>query len=369
MSFLDKWLLSDFNALIKIVDSSLEKYDLQTPTREISSFVDKLSNWYVRRSRERFWGSEMSEDKISAYKTLYEVLVGLSKLIAPFVPFMAETIYQNLVRSLDKHAPKSVHFCTYPVSDEKYIDSKLNEGMDKVLEIVELGRICRSTSGVKNRQPLSKVIICVTEELKLNGELCSLVKDELNVEEIEILHNSDEYVTYSLKPQLKTLGPKYGKLLGGIRAYLESANAGEIVAKVRDGGSVNFEVDGNEVSICKDDLLINLQNKEGFSSATNGKMTVVLDTTLTKELLDKGLVSEFISKVQNLRKDSGLEVTNHISLQISGDKDMIATIFESREQIMKTTLADEFVEGEDGQFETTLSVNGKEIKIRLKKVN
>lgn len=368
LSFLDKWLLSDFNALIKIVDSSLEKYDLQTPTREISSFVDKLSNWYVRRSRERFWGSEMSDDKISAYKTLYEVLVGLSKLIAPFVPFMAETIYQNLVCSLKKDAPKSVHFCTYPVSDEKYIDSKLNEGMDKVLEIVELGRICRSTSGVKNRQPLSKVIICVTEELKLNGELLSLVKDELNVEEIEILHNSDEYVTYSLKPQLKTLGPKYGKLLGGIRAYLESANAGEIVAKVRDGGSVNFEVDGNEVSICKDDLLINLQNKEGFSSATNGKMTVVLDTTLTKELLDKGLVSEFVSKVQNLRKDSGLEVTNHISLQISGDKDMIETILANKEQIMKTTLADKFVEGEDGQFETSLSVNGKEIKIKLQKV-
>ena len=354
LSFLDRWLLSDFNALIKTVDNCLEKYDMQTPAKEISSFVDKLSNWYVRRSRERFWGSEESEDKIAAYKTLYEVLVGLSKLVAPFVPYISEEIYQNLVRNLDKNAPESVHFCAFPVADEKMIDSSLNEGMDKVLEIVENGRICRNGSGIKNRQPLSKVIICVAEQLNLDDELQNLIKDELNVEGLQFIHNADEFVSYSLKPQLKTLGPKYGKYLGKIKEFLSSCNATEVVAKVKNGHMIKLEVDGQEIEIGKEDLLISLVNKEGYSSATNGAVTVILDTTLTKDLLDKGFISEFVSKVQNLRKDSGLNVTDHIKIWLDGDKEDAKLILQNKTSLQKTLLADQIEEGKQGQFNTQL---------------
>lgn len=354
LSFLDRWLLSDFNALIKTVDNCLEKYDMQTPAKEISSFVDKLSNWYVRRSRERFWGSEESEDKIAAYKTLYEVLVGLSKLVAPFVPYISEEIYQNLVRNLDKNAPESVHFCSFPVADEKMIDSSLNEGMDKVLEIVENGRICRNGSGIKNRQPLSKVIICVAEQLNLEDELQNLIKDELNVEGLQFIHNADEFVSYSLKPQLKTLGPKYGKYLGKIKEFLSSCNATEVVAKVKNGQMIKLEVDGQEIEIGKEDLLISLVNKEGYSSATNGVVTVILDTTLSKDLLDKGFISEFVSKVQNLRKDSGLNVTDHIKIWLDGDKEDAKLILQNKTSLQKTLLADQIEEGRRGQFNTQL---------------
>ncbi len=368
LSFLDKWLLSDFNALIKLVDESLEKYDMQTPAKEISAFVDKLSNWYIRRSRERFWGSDKTDDKIAAYKTLYEVLVGLSKVIAPFVPYLAEEIYQNLVRNLDKSAPESVHFCSFPVADEKMIDSSLNFGMDKVLEIVENGRISRNASGVKNRQPLSKVIVCVAEELNLENELIELVKDELNVENLEILHNADEFVSYSLKPQLKTLGPKYGKYLGKIKEFLENCNSAEVVAKVRSGEVVKFDVDGQEIEIGKDDLLINLQNKEGYTSSTNGKITVVLDTSLTQDLLDKGFINEFISKAQNLRKESGLQVTDHIKVELDGDNHYIEVVLNEKDKICKTLLADNMEIGQNGDFNVEFVLNDKKLKISISKV-
>ena len=367
LSFLDRWLLSDFNALIKIVDESLEKYDMQTPAKEISSFVDKLSNWYVRRSRERFWGSEESEDKIAAYKTLYEVLVGLSKLIAPFVPYISEEIYQNLVRNLDKNAPESVHFASFPVADEKMIDSTLNEGMDKVLEIVENGRICRNGSGIKNRQPLSKVIICAAEELKLEKELQNLIKDELNVEGLQFIHNADEFVSYSLKPQLKTLGPKYGKYLGKIKEFLASCNTTEVVGAVSDGKSFKFEVDGQEIEIGKEDLLISLVNKEGYSSATNGVITVILDTTLTKDLLDKGFISEFVSKVQNLRKDSGFNVTDHIKIWLEGEPQEEQLVMQNKTSLQKTLLADQIEVGSGGQFKTELQ-GQKVLTVYIEKV-
>lgn len=367
LSFLDKWLLSEFNALVKLVDESLERYDTVTPSRAITEFVDNLSNWYVRRSRERFWGSEESEDKISAYKTLYEVLVGLSKLIAPFVPFIAEEIYQNLVRSLDKNAPESVHFCQFPVCDESMIDSKLNEGMEKVLNIVLLGRACRSASGVKNRQPLSKVIICSTDKLTLDKGLVMLIEDELNVESVEILHDADEYVSYELKPQLKTLGPKYGKLLGSIREFLNKVNPNEAVAKVKKGEALTFEVNGEKVEIYQDDLLISLKNKEGYSSESDGVFTVVLDTSLSADLVEKGLINEFVSKVQNLRKESGFEVVNHIDIQVDGDKDFIEILNKNQSAFKKTLLADSFSVGTNGTNSAQLSVNGKDITIYIKK--
>ena len=368
LSFLDKWLLSDFNALIKTVDENLDKYDMQTPAKAISEFVDKLSNWYIRRSRERFWGSEESEDKKSAYKTLYEVLVNLSKLIAPFVPFIAEEIYQNLVRSLDENAPESVHFCRFPEADEKLIDRSLNEGMDKVLEIVLLGRACRSASNVKNRQPLSKVLVCTKDELSLDNELVELIKDELNVENLEILHNADEFVSYEIKPQLRTVGPKYGKFLGGIKNYLSSANANEIVNSVRNKKEISFEVDGEKIVLSESDLLVTLKNKEGFSSETNGNITVVLDTTLNADLIEKGMIKEFISKVQNYRKESGFEVVNHIKIEISGDENLTKTLLSHSTFIMKGTLSDVVKIGADGTHSFEFEFGEKNVTVAISKV-
>ena len=368
LSFLDKWLLSDFNALIKLVDENLEKYELQTPTKAISEFVDRLSNWYIRRSRERFWGSEETEDKIAAYKTLYEVLVGLSKLIAPFVPFIAEEIYQNLVRSLDSNASISVHFCKFPECDESLIDESLNEGMNKVLDIVLLGRACRSSSNVKNRQPLSKVIVCSSKELKLDSELEDLIKDELNVEELELLHNADEFVSYEIKPQLRTVGPKYGKLLGGIKNYLANINSVEAVTNVRSGKTLEFEVNGEKVELKEEDLLISLKNKEGFASETNGEITVVLDTTLTEDLIEKGTIKELISKIQNFRKESGFEVVNHIKIEVSGDEKLVNLILRFSDTVKKGTLADVIKEGNSGTNSFEFEVDGQKVKVNIEKI-
>lgn len=368
LSFLDKWLLSDFNALIKIVDENLDKYDMQTPAKAISEFVDKLSNWYIRRSRERFWGSEESEDKKAAYKTLYEVLVNLSKLIAPFVPFIAEEIYQNLVRSLDKNATESVHFCAFPEADEKMIDNSLNEGMDKVLEIVLLGRACRSSSNVKNRQPLSKVLVCTKDTLSLNEELINLIKDELNVENLEILHNADEFVSYEIKPQLRTVGPKYGKLLGGIKNYLSSANANELVNSVRNNKEISFVVNGEKVVLTESDLLISLKNKEGFSSETNGEITVILDTNLNAELIEKGMIKEFISKVQNFRKESDFEVVNHIKIEINGDENLTITLLNHEDDIRKGTLCDVAKKGTNGTHSFEFEFNGEKVTVSISKI-
>lgn len=368
LSFLDRWLLSDFNALVKLVDESLNKYELQTPAKAISDFVDRLSNWYIRRSRERFWGSEESDDKISAYKTLYEVLVGLSKLIAPFVPFLAEEIYQNLVRSLDKNAPESVHFCVFPECDESLIDESLNKGMSKVLDIVLLGRACRSASNVKNRQPLSKVIVCTAKELDLDDELQELIKDELNVEELEILHNADEYVSYELKPQLRTVGPKYGKLLGGIKEYLSKVNSVEAVNVVRNGGKLKFEVNGENVELGEEDLLIGLKNKDGFVSETNGVITVVLETKLTEELIEKGIINEFISKVQNFRKEAGFEVVNHIKIEVSGSDNLVKLILKFADAVKKGTLSDVVCEGKKGTHSFNFEMNGDSLLVNVERV-
>ena len=368
LSFLDKWLLSEFNALVKLTDASLEKFDMLTPSRAITEFVDKLSNWYIRRSRERFWGSEESDDKISAYKTLYEVLVGLSKLIAPFVPFISEEIYQNLVRNLDKNAPESVHFCSYPKADESMIDASLNDGMNKVLEIVLLGRACRSASNVKNRQPLSKVLICTNEKLHLGEELVALIKDELNVENLEVLQNADEFVSYEIKPQLRTVGPKYGKALNGIKEYLSSIDPVQAVGKVRKGENLEFDFGEQHITLSQEDLLITLKNKEGYSSETNGQITVVLDTALNEELIEKGIVKEFVSKIQNLRKESGFEVVNHIKIELDGDEKLVNMLLKYQEQIKKGTLSDIVIVGQSGESSLDFEFDYKKIKAFIERI-
>lgn len=342
LSLLDRWLQSKYNALILEVDKDLEKFELQGASRAITSFVDELSNWYVRRSRERFWLSGETDDKKAAFRTLYEVLSSLSSLIAPFVPFMAESIYQNLVRSVDKNAPESVHFTSFPVANEKYIDKKLNSGMQKVLEIVNLGRACRASSGIKNRQPLGEVIVCSADKLDLDSELKALITDELNVEKIRFSHDANEYVNFVLKPQLKTLGPKYGKRLGEIRAYFEKCNAAEVVSTLRKGEKVCF--DGIELS--EEDVLVSVTNKEGFVSDTNGAVTVVLDVNITDELKEKGVVRDFISLVQQTRKDSGFEVTDHIAISINGDESLKKLLIDNADTIKSGTLSDNINYGE-----------------------
>ena len=309
LTLIDRWILSELNSLVKFVDEGLADYKITETARAIGEFTDKLSNWYVRRCRGRFWGSGMDATKEAAYTTLYTVLVTLSKVIAPYVPFMAESMYRNLVVPFFKDAPESVHLCDFPVADESMIDRELEKGMEEVLDVVVLGRAARSKANIKNRQPLRRLYYAGGS--KLSDDLAALVEDELNVKEALFSEGSDKFVSYELKPQLKTLGPKYGKLLGGIRTML-GERAEEIVAAVRNGGVYTAEVNGSPVELCESDLLISVINREGFSSETDGGMTVVLDTALDEELVYEGAEREIVSKIQTMRKEAGFEVTDHI---------------------------------------------------------
>ncbi|MBQ8451993.1 MAG: isoleucine--tRNA ligase [Clostridia bacterium] len=366
LSLMDKWIVSEFNKLVSRVDAFLADYVTTEPARLINDFVDSLSNWYVRRSRERFWAHGETEDKTAAFTTLNYVLVGLSKLAAPFVPAITEQIYQNVVRSVDKDAPVSVHLCDYPVADESLIDEELNRGMEEVLEIVVLGRSARNASGIKNRQPLSKIIVGAAEKMNLSTELVELIKDELNIQEVEFKHDTKEYLNYELKPQLKILGPKYGSKLGLIRNYLTSCDANEVVETVNRGETVKFDADGTNIELSKEDLLISPISKEGFTADSNGKVTVVLSTELTKELENLGLVREFISKVQQTRKDTGFEVTDHILIEAKADGETEKVLEEYAEMIKHDTLADSFKLCEDETM-IEIDLNGENVKLKITK--
>jgi len=366
LSLLDKWLLSEFNSLVKFVTTSLDKFDMLSSSRKITDFVDNLSNWYIRRSRERFWASGEGEDKIAAFKTLYTVLSGLTKLIAPFVPFISEKIYQNLVRSVEKNAPVSVHLCDWPTADEKLIDEKLNEGMEEVLEVVALGRSVRNTSGAKQRQPLASVKLCFAGKSSLNKELVDLIRGELNVLRVEEICDPYEFVSYSLKPNLPVLGPKYGKLIGAIRNELASADANRVVKSVKAGEPYVISVGGEKISLTEADLFIEIMNKAGFASESNGAVTVIIDTTLTRELVEMGNVREIVSKIQNLRKDSGFEVTDHINLAFSGDDSLIDVAMRNAKNIEKETLA-KIDNKSSFEFKTQVEIDGKTLVITIEK--
>ena len=364
LSMMDKWIVSEMNKLIKQVDGYLADYVNCEPTRLINSFVDSLSNWYVRRSRERFWVHGDTEDKTAAFTTLFYCLDNLCKICAPFVPVITEQIYQNIVRSVDKDAPISIHLCDFPVADEKLIDEKLNEGMETVLDIVVLGRSTRNASNIKNRQPLSKIIVATAEKVELSAELKDLIKDELNVQEVEFKHDAKEYLNYDLKPQLKVLGPKYGSKIGAIRNWLASCDSSSVVDTVNKGETVKFEVNGETVELAKEDLLISPISKEGFTSESDGKFTVVLSTEITPELAELGLVRELISKVQQARKDNGFEVTDHIEIYVSAGSETNAVVEKYKDMICEDTLADNLsVEAKaDAQ---TLDLNCEEVKLFL----
>ena len=369
LSLMDKWIISKLNTLIKEVDANLAVYEIFEAGRKLQDFTDELSNWYVRRGRERYWGSEMTEDKAAAYTTLYTVLVTLAKLTAPFTPFIAESIYRNLVPAFYKDAPESVHLCSFPVCDEKAVDKTLEAGMAEVLQIVVLGRAARNSSNIKNRQPLSKVMVSAKFGATLSEELLSIARDELNVKEISLTDNASGYITYKLKPQLKTLGPKYGKLLGGIRSFLETCDSAEVVAAVKDGGVFKTEINGQEVEFTKDDLLISSESAEGFVSASDDGMTVVLDVHLTPELIDEGMTREIVSKIQTMRKEAGFEVTDRIEIGYAADGDAKRVLEQYKGEITSAVLAGEMKEGVIlGGFTRELDVNGDKVTLSVKKI-
>ena len=362
ISLLDKWIISELNSLIKFVDEGLNKYQITETARKIETFVDKLSNWYIRRSRERFWGSNMDADKVAAYTTMFEVLSKLTRVIAPYVPFVAESIYQNIERPFFVDAKESIHLCDFPKVVGKYINREIEDSMNLVLDIVVLARAARNKANVKNRQAIKKLIY--TTDKELTGDFLYLVKDEINVKEVEINRNAAEFVSYELKPQLKTLGPKYGKLLGQIRNEL-ATKTNEIMNAINSGKEYKFNVNGEEISLSKDDLLIYMNNKEGFASESSAQMTVVLDTKLTKELIEEGIEREFISKVQSMRKEAGFEVTDHISIayRASGEVEEVL----KKNNFMKDVLCDR-VENDMKGFNKTFDINGVETEVSIKKI-
>lgn len=365
LTHMDRWILSGLNTLIDAVDKNLEQYKITESARMIEEFTDNLSNWYIRRGRERYWGKEMTEDKIAAYTTLYHVLVELSKLIAPMVPFMAESIYRNLVVNFDATAPESVHLADYPVADYEMINKELEADMEFVLKAVALGRAARNKSNIKNRQPLSKLFILT--DLKVNDEgVYSLVADEINVKSCSVVKDKSEFMTYELKPQLKTLGPKYGKSLGAIRNYLSTCtNASEIVEKVNTGEQYCFEVNGESFSVGLEDLLITPINKAGYALEVSGDMTVVIDTNLNDDLIKEGIARELTSKIQTMRKEAGFEVIDHIIIGYACDQE-IADILTGDKSISGGVLCDGFTTELDG-YVKDWDINGHKATLAVKK--
>lgn len=362
LTVMDKWILSGLNSLIKYVDEGLNEYKITETSRAIGEFVDNLSNWYVRRCRERFWGSGMNENKEAAYVTLYTVLSTLSKVIAPYVPFMAENIYRNLVVNFFPEAPESVHLCDFPVADESRIDPELESGMNDVLKTVVLGRAARNKANIKNRQPLRRLIYNGKKEL--SPELKALIEDELNVKEVDISADSAKYISYELKPQLKTLGPKYGALLGKIRNLL-AEKPDEIAATVKSGGTYKTQIDGKDVFLAEEDLLISVKNKEGFSSESDGETTVVLDTALDAELIYEGAEREIVSKIQTMRKEAGFEVTDHICVAYKAEGTALK-VFE-KGSYKADVLCDAESKSLDG-YVKDWDINGDKVTISVKKI-
>ena len=364
LSVMDRWILSRLQSLILSVDDNLDHIRITEAGRDLMTFVDDLSNWYVRRCRERYWGSEMTPDKEAAYMTLYTVLKTLSQLCAPFVPFMSEAMYQNMVRSVNANAPESVHLCDFPVADESFIDKELEAGMDRVLEIVTLGRAARNNASCKIRQPLSEMFV---QGDALKEEETAIIREELNLKQVSFVQDASGFISYRTKPQLRTLGPRYGKLLGKISAYLAGDGVGDaIVAAHAKGEAYTFELDGTVVTLGPDDVLVSAQQKAGFVSETDHGLTVVLNTNLTPELIEEGNVREITSKLQTMRKEAGFEVADHIRIGYDPSTSLAALIEANKAQIMADTLADA-LEPELSGYTKAWSINGTEVSLSVEK--
>ena len=363
---MDKWLLSKLNSTVAEVDSNLDQYRIPEAAKALQDFVDEMSNWYVRRSRERFWAKGMEQDKINAYMTLYTALVTICKAAAPMIPFMTEDIYQNLVRSNDANAPESIHLCDFPVVNKDHIDKKLEEDMEDVLDAVVMGRACRNEAAIKNRQPISRMYI--KSDFTLSEFYQEIIEDELNVKEVVFTDDVRDFTSYTFKPQLRTVGPKYGKQLGGIQKHLAALDGNAAMDELNADGALKFDVDGVVVELTKDDLLIDMAQKEGYVSQEDNRMTVVLDTNLTPELVEEGFVYEIISKIQTMRKESGFEVTDHIRVSINGNDKLSEIAQKNKEAISGKVLADELTSGAEYGVSKEWNINGENAVIAVERV-
>ncbi len=364
LSVMDKWLLSRLNTLIKTVDANLNSYKVTETAKVLQDFVDELSNWYVRRSRERFWGKEMNQDKINAYMTLYTALTTLVKLAAPMVPFITESIYRNLVCSVDSSAPISVHLCDFPVANEAYIDAELEAEMELVLEIVVLGRAARNASNIKNRQPIGNMY--VKADRQLDDFFKEIVASELNLKAVSFKEDMEEYLSYSFKPQFKVLGPKVGKKIGEVKAALAAINGHAAKAELESTGKLKLSLKSGEVELAPEDVDITMSQTEGFATQRYGNVTIALETTLSQELIEEGFVREIISKLQTMRKENGFEVVDHIAVYAAGN-DKLTDIMSRNEDILKkVVLADSITYGNTDGFVKEWNINGEDITLAIK---
>ena len=366
LSVMDKWLLSRLNSTVKEVDENLAAYRIPETAKALQSFVDEMSNWYVRRCRERFWAKGMEQDKINAYMTLYTALVTISKAAAPMIPFMTEDIYRNLVCTLDASAPESVHLCDFPEVNEAHIDKKLEEDMETVLEAVVIGRACRNTANIKNRQPIGKMY--VKADTELSEFYMDIIKDELNVKEAVLTQDVSELTTYSFKPQLKTLGRRFGKQINAVKEILAGLDGQKAMAELNEKGNLTITVDGNEEVLEKDDLLIEAAQMEGYISDTDRGITVVLDTNLTPELIEEGFVREVISKIQTMRKDAGFEVMDHIRVSMQDNEKIAGIVQKNEEQIKSEVLANETKYDGAVGFKKEWNINGEKVTFGVEKL-
>ena len=346
LSVMDKWLLSKLNSAIKAVDEDLANYKIPEAAKALQSFVDDMSNWYVRRSRERFWAKGMEQDKINAYMTLYTALVTVAKAAAPMIPFMTEDIYQNLVRSLDKTAPESIHLCDFPEVKEEWINKDLEENMEEVLDVVVLGRACRNTANIKNRQPIGTMYVKAPKVM--DKYFTDIIADELNVKEVKFADDVESFISYSFKPQLRTVGPKYGKL--------------------KANGVLVLDIDGNKVELTEEDLLIETAQTEGYVTESEGETAVVLDTNLTPELIEEGFVREIISKVQTMRKEAGFEVMDKIRVSVKDNDKIIETMKANEAEIKSEVLAEEVVYGETDGYVKEWNINKEHVTLGVTKL-
>lgn len=366
LSVMDKWLLSKLNSLIGEVDSNLENYRIPETARALDNFVDEMSNWYVRRSRERFWAKGMEQDKINAYMTLYTALVTVAKLSAPMIPFMAEDIYRNLVCSIDAGAKESVHLCDFPSADEALSDKKLEEDMEELLEVVGLGRAARNSANIKNRQPIGTMYI--KAPFTLSDYYVQIIEEELNVKEVKFTDEVRAFTSYQFKPQLRTIGPKYGKQLGSIRRHLGELDGNAAMDELTEKGALRFEADGIQIELTEEDLLIEMTQKEGYVSEADNRITVVLDANLTEELLEEGFVYEVISKIQTMRKEADFEVMDHIRVSLSGNDKLAKIVKDNEEVIAGKVLADSITQGEALAVSKQWDVNGEKATISIERV-
>ena len=363
---MDKWLLSKLNSVVKTVDDCLANYKIPESARALQEFVDEMSNWYVRRSRERFWAKGMEQDKINAYMTLYTALVTISKAAAPMIPFMTEEIYQNLVRSVDKSEPESIHLCDFPTVKEEWINKELEDDMEELLKIVVLGRAARNTANIKNRQPIGTMYIKADKEM---GQFYTdIIADELNVKEVKFANDVESFISYSFKPQLRTVGPKYGKLLNGIRTALAEINGTEAMNELRTTGLLTLDINGNKVELSEEDLLIETAQTEGYVTESDGDISVVLDTNLTPELIEEGFVREIVSKVQTMRKEAGFEVMDKIHIYAKDNDKILELMKNHKEEIMSEVLAEDMTLGTTDGYVKEWNINKEPVVLGVAKM-